>query len=575
MPIRPRLGKSKILANFSNFFNQNLHIMENFISFQSSKVLIMALLFYIRVSFGFGQNCTEPFTTTWVDGTTINAAATFTNQRIKIADNATVTFNANVTMKGCTFLIGVSGTLNINNSRFTLQNNGAIRSIIFGCSSMWSSINVGNNATITFASSDIRHGRNGLVFQGGSRPDLSQIDKCNFDVNLVCLTINDWSGGNSFSLGSMSGNTFTGYSTTVTPLPPMVLPFGGANMFSVRALSISGSDCTFNSPGTPNTITHMSTGAWVYGSTVELDNFIFIQNDAAEPGVTLGRGIAVNGDASSDYCVVYLQGNTIQNNPIGVDLGIKSYLTAESNTIQSNGSGIKSNRASVNLTANAFSSNGTAANVTKSNVYISNNTFTANSRAIWSKYSKLLRVSGNTFVNQTVRDVEVRQSFDAAYNVNITDNAMTVRPPCYGSIYVERASSNLPNISHTYISKNNLTIPTTNTGLAKKDRTIRFIEVTARKGAFDDAIIRDNTITCGYGNGPTATASAKTIDGIVVIGPADGTKVLHNTIDFTSTSTTAPNDSITGVGIGVIGVAGDRNEVKEQNTIMCTYYTGQ
>lgn len=211
---------------------------------------------------------------------TINIAQTFTAQNIRIT--GTVNFNANITMVRCTVLMDPGAILNINNSTFSLVDNAAGRSVIFGCGSMWQSINVNANSAVILRNSNIRDGIFGLVFNPGFLNGVTQISGCSFSRNSISiLAINT----NNLTFSAFSGNTFTG----ILPFEPHLPPHIAGN--PVRAMFLFNCSGTIGTSGAENLVRRMTTGAMVFGSNITFNNIHFATSAPSANGADQGAGI--------------------------------------------------------------------------------------------------------------------------------------------------------------------------------------------------------------------------------------------------------------------------------------------
>ena len=130
----------------------------------------------------YSQSCNPlPTFNQQFNNQTLNVAQTFTAQNIRIT--GTVNFNANITMVRCTVLMDADAVLNINNSTFSLLDNATGRSVIYGCTTMWSATNVNSNGAVILRNSNIRDGIFGLVFNQGFLNGVTQISGCSFSRN--------------------------------------------------------------------------------------------------------------------------------------------------------------------------------------------------------------------------------------------------------------------------------------------------------------------------------------------------------------------------------------------------------
>lgn len=268
------------------------------------------------------QDCANlpAFNQVYTNGQTVMTPTTFTNQNIRIS--GTVAFNASVTMVRCTLLLDPGAVLNINNSTFILAADAAgNRSVIFGCTSMWQAINVNVGSAIIFRNSTIQDGLQGIVFQQGFLPNLTEIRGCIFNRNAVCITAQNV---NNFSFSSFSSNTFTGHNTFLgTPLfrqlPPFV-PGNAANAFSLT--NVTG---VIGTAGTVNTIRRMTTGIRAVNSTLTVNNCTFSACRVIDPQNNgNGTGLGLN---NCNLTIRNLFSNNASCTFTGCGVGISSNAT--------------------------------------------------------------------------------------------------------------------------------------------------------------------------------------------------------------------------------------------------------
>lgn len=211
---------------------------------------------------------------------TLNAPQTFTAQNIRIT--GTVNFNANITMVRCTVLMDPGAILNINNSTFSLLDNATGRSVIYGCTTMWQSINVNANGAVILRNSNIRDGVFGLVFNQGFLNGVTQISGCSFSRNSNSILAINF---NNLTFATFSGNTFTG----VIPTEPLLPPHIAGN--PVRAMFLSNCSGTIGTSGAENLVRRMNTGAMIFGSNITFNNIHFATSSLSANGGDQGAGI--------------------------------------------------------------------------------------------------------------------------------------------------------------------------------------------------------------------------------------------------------------------------------------------
>jgi hypothetical protein len=260
--------------HYQSFFRKTLTVT----------VLLLSCLWHL-----YSQSCNPlPVFNQQFNNQTLNQAQTFTAQNIRVT--GTVNFNANITMVRCTVLMDPGAVLNINNSTFSLLDNAAGRSVIYGCNSMWQSINVNANSAVILRNSNIRDGRLGFVFQQGFINGVTQISGCTFARNSASITATNV---NNLTFATFSGNTFTGFLPTEPLLPPHV---AGNPVNAIRLSNCSG---TIGTSGAENLVRRMSVGARVTNnSNITFNNIHFATASAAD-NENGGQGIGVHVIASS------------------------------------------------------------------------------------------------------------------------------------------------------------------------------------------------------------------------------------------------------------------------------------
>jgi hypothetical protein len=238
------------------------------------------------------QNCNPlPAFDQQFNNQTLNQPQTFIAQSIRIT--GTVNFNANITMLGCTILMDPGAVLNINNSVFSLLSslpNGFGRSVIYGCNTMWQSINVNAGSAVILRYSDIRDSRLGLVFQQGFLNGVTEIKGCRFTDNSNAISATNV---NNLTFGVFSDNIFTGI-----PKIGQLLPPHGVNN-PVNAFRIVNCSGIIGTSGSENLVRQMSVGARVSNnSNITFNNFHFKSSIAAD-NQNSGQGIGIHSIASS------------------------------------------------------------------------------------------------------------------------------------------------------------------------------------------------------------------------------------------------------------------------------------
>ncbi len=178
--------------------------------------------------------------------------------------------------------------LNINNSTFSLLDNAAGRSVIFGCTTMWSAINVNWGGAVIFRNSNIQDGAFGLVFNQGFLNGVTQISGCSFSRNSNSIAAVNT---NNLTFSTFSGNTFTG----ATPIDPLLPPHIVGN--PVRAMFLFNYTGTIGTSGTENLIRRMTTGALIGNSNITFNNIHFATSAPSANGVDQGAGIFSTGSS--------------------------------------------------------------------------------------------------------------------------------------------------------------------------------------------------------------------------------------------------------------------------------------
>jgi hypothetical protein len=546
----------------------------------------------------------------------ITTPMVFTGQTLKVPNNTTVTFSANVTMAGCTLVIGSNSFIKVQNSTFTLSMNGSTRSVIRGCVNMWQSIELNSGAIINLSNSDIRHGSTAFNFKTGSNPGASSVVGCNFDANVICFKASNFSN----FIGVFTGNKMVGIQPAnngITMLPPMSLGFSSPKAFDLT--TVSGTLGAENA--TKNTISGMSKGITQVAGSVVLNNFEFKNNEPIHTGIDISTGgtirlskscsfvgtntntIGVNSLSSTVVTSssfknyqsgiqaaksnVALWGDCVfSGNGNGIDVTKTSVFafpisaTSINNSFSANKNGLKSDQSIIVLSGYTFLNNTTTGiNAVMSDLSIVPsffpgypsgiaNIFTNNKTGILSAQSRKVVIKGNTFTNQVDLDIDINTSTDPQYNVEIsTKNTFNLDAPKKGSIAVQRAV-NSGDVMRTYIFDNDFLMP--GTGIRSLLTDISLLSITALPGAVDKASISLNRISCQYGNGPMGLLLAKGIDAINIAGDADGYEVNYNTINFVLDGL-VPNDKVTGVGIRMTGVTGSNVSVTG-NIITSSHY---
>jgi hypothetical protein len=563
------------------------------------------------------------FSKTFAQGENVNSATSFLNTRIKVPANTTVNFNANVTMTGCTLVIGSNSVIRVQNSTLSLTGNGT-RTLVTGCTNMWSSIELNSGARINLSNSDIRHGQTAFNFKTGSNPGASSVVGCNFDANVLCFK------GSNFStfIGVFNGNKMTGRlsaNNVINMLPPLSLAFS-----IPKAIDISNVSGTLGSDAVGvmlNTVSGMSIGISQISGSMVLNNFTFKENeslqsigiDVSSSGtLKLSKSCSFTGTSNSSIGVkctatsTVVTSSTFKDYQSGIKLD-KSYaslwgdclfsgnvsgidaskstifafpatVTVNKNIFKNNKNGLLLDQAIILISGCSIYDNKIGINAVSSDLNVSPssfpgfpasiaNTFTNNKTAIFSKSSRKIVVRGNTFSDQIDLDIDINSSTDPAYNVEISNkNTFALNSPKKGSIYLERAISSDAILTRTLIKDNEFNFPETATKVLTNN--IRFIDVFSTPGTIDKVEISSNKITCKYGNGPTSTSFARTIDGIYILGSgtSDGFKISGNVINFEKEAP-APNSKVEGVGIGVTMVSGLNNTVDNGNIITSTYFS--
>jgi hypothetical protein len=194
--------------------------------------------------------------------------------------------------------------------------------------------------------------------------------------------------------------------------------------------------------------------------------------------------------------------------------------------------------------------------------------FIDNRRAVRSDQTVQLTVKNAFFSAQRVVDVEVISSVNP-YVVNISSNTIKMGVPSEHSIFLERAWQK--GGIHTHIQSNIITLPAPPLG-SFLTGNIKIMEVRARAGATDQAVIANNQITCTYGNANASNPIARVIDGIWVEDVADGYQVSGNIINYVNPATGLPNRRLGTVGIGMTNVTGVGNIVGPNNTVTTTNF---
>ena len=446
----------------------------------------------------YAQNCAAlPIFNTSFTNQNLNVATTYTNQNIRIT--GTVNFNANVTMVRCTVLLDPGAILNIgNNATFRVEADLAgNRSVLFGCGTMWNSININQGCALILRNSIIRDGRKGLVFRNGFNNAISEIVGNIFTKNSVAITATDVT---NFTFSAFSTNSFAGRQTLSQLLPPH------AATDAMNALRLNNVQGVIGSAGARNGFFAFSTAIRARNSTLTVNN-------------------------------CYFSGNTLVDQFGAASSGIGIWVSGSDLTLQ-----------------NVFSNNASCS-------------FNFNRRGIRSDSTRRLIVKNAVFTNHLNLDIDVANSV-FPYNLEIINNRDTLSNPTIGGYSIQRCAQG--GGIHTRVQSNIMVLQP----IVALANNIRFMFFPIPVGlAADQAVIANNQIFCSYGNGP-AGSIARSIDGIWVVGNANGYQVSGNTINYVN-PTGPPNAQVVSTAIAMTQVQGINNIVGPNNTITSTRFPNQ
>lgn len=250
---------------------------------------------------------------------TITAPTTFVNQHIRIT--GAVTFAADVTMQRCTVLLDPGADLIVGqNTTFVASGDAGGRTVFFGCTGMWHSIQVGQDAAVKFRSCTIRDGDFGIVFLGNyDRWDSELVDN-QFTGNYRSISALFAQVG----FAVFSGNNFSNYAFGTAF--PLTLP-PHTNVFPLTAIFANASTGAIGSSGqTGNTITGHRYGIYIDQSSLSFNNFFISHSWRVNNMSSEGSGILADRSTLTIQDKFGGQGCTFHNNQRS---GIESRRTVQ------------------------------------------------------------------------------------------------------------------------------------------------------------------------------------------------------------------------------------------------------
>ncbi|MCE7921494.1 MAG: right-handed parallel beta-helix repeat-containing protein [Haliscomenobacteraceae bacterium CHB4] len=344
----------------------------NFIAHRSPKLGVFltfqTIFLFVTVFFSpfrsLAQDCNNlpAFQVNW-NNQTITTPAVYNNQNIRVT--GTVTFNADITMVRCTVLLDPGATIVVGaGTIFSASSDAAGRTVFFGCTGMWNSITVGNNAAIKFRECTIRDGEYGILLQGNYNWPVSELVNNSFRGNYISIMA-AWCPNLGF--GNFSGNYFSSNIFPFGNIPlPIALPphTGEYPLAGVYAAPASGS---IGTSGLTNTFTALRYGIYSLYSTLNVNNCTLQRSLNTTLTNTDGVGIYAESSTLNIENLFGGPGCVFANNP---EAGILSRYTyglkvSDATFNGANKYGIRvinsTNTALVNIEDNTFNVEGTNA----------------------------------------------------------------------------------------------------------------------------------------------------------------------------------------------------------------------
>lgn len=379
-------------------------------------LFIFSMIILLGSNLAIGQDCNNlPVYTAGntFNNVTITQPISRIDQNIRIS--GTVNFNANVTFTNCIILMAPNAVININNSIFRLlpgvigTPSAGMRSVIFGCGTMWQSINVNTGSGIVFTNSNIRDGRQGIVFKSGFNNATSEITGCSFALNSVAITATSVP---NFTLSAFSNNNFNGIipGAVTNLLPPHnngTVNSPGTTREPIVAMRLFGVTGSIGTSGGINRFEDFSNAIFADGSTLTINNCRFRNNFVTDRN--------------------------------GANSGIGIWVTNSNLTIKDKYS------------------------------FGASCVFVNNRRGLRFDFSGNLTLENAVFSNQRIVDVEVVNS-NQPNNINISNNDFTIGSPTQAPIFVQRAAQG--GLVHLKIKSNTITLASGGLPLANNLRFI-------------------------------------------------------------------------------------------------------